>query len=69
MPNRTLHRFRPVQALPRAGLRLFSPRYITPADWRFAIYTAAGLAVLGVCLAVTALPADCAGQCLAAVLR
>ena len=68
MPNRTLHRFRPVQALPRAGLRL-SARWLSPDDWRVAIYTAAGLATLAIIWVATSLPANCAGQCLAAVLR
>lgn len=66
MPNRTLHHFRPFQALPRAGLRL---PYITPADWRGAIYAAAGLATLAIAWAVTALPAACSSQCLAALLK
>lgn len=63
--NRTLHHNTNHQALPRAGLRL---PFLTPADWRAAIYAAAGLATLAIAWAVTALPAACSAACLAANL-
>jgi hypothetical protein len=69
MPNRTLHRTMPHQTLPRAGLRYARQLWLSPADWLAVTYTVAGLAVLAICWSVTALPADCLGQCLVAHLR